>query len=64
MEVTRIITLRVTEVNNVESESEMRSHEECTSIITKFFKNKTMADDVNVLSIQDFIMDERSDKHD
>ena len=60
MEITRIVTVRLTTISRVKDESEILSKDETKKRITDTMKQKFNIDDVEILDVQDFIMDQEA----
>lgn len=56
-EITRIVTMEVTQIVQVEDETEVMSREEAKQYIETSMKNYAGYDDVLVTNVQDFVRD-------
>ena len=56
-ELTRIITVQITLIGNVNDESAMVGKDECVKFVEQYLKDHTGSDDVKVIDVQDFIID-------
>lgn len=58
MEITRIATVRLTSISKVKNESDILGKDEAKKRINDAIKQKFNIDDVEILDVQDFIMDQ------
>ncbi|MGN0472227.1 MAG: hypothetical protein ACI4F8_05225 [Lachnospiraceae bacterium] len=58
MEITRIATVRLTSISAVKDESEILEKDEAKKRIIDAMTQKFNIDDVEILDVQDFIMDQ------
>ena len=58
MEITRIATVRLTSISQVKDESEILEKDEAKKRIIDAMTQRFNIDDVEILDVQDFIMDQ------
>lgn len=56
-EITRIFTVRITDVGKMEGDEKIVSKDKISNLLTRCLKKYLECDDVQVLDVQDFILD-------